>query len=594
MSYSIEQEEIYRGDYSKIEDINTSMHSDDHQSVLWHLDIDLNTQQHQLVNDLCSDGWIIRYGCGFDLDIIDSSLLLKNCDKPRSFILLTKTAGHKFSIVTSLIREDNYKSTDKLPEEFYSALRQGLIVNNEFTKEKGLKTSPYTGFKKLNLQTYADLPQDFIDGIKNSTIGFKISRDENLMKKDHIRTISLMCKTTSLRPLTLLIHGGHPNHSGSYIARIAEDNTCEILGLNSLPGYDDQYFIDVLKEGIQQGYDTSEIQFIEPVIKIIKQKNWSCSAISACVLSQVDPKKRLDEQFDHLCHVMEGVINNAHMTRRLIARMEWWFREIYFKDKDLKENLDHYTGMKKIFTQLLYSIIQLDPPQKIDFPGDENSRQDYLRFLNVFGIKLNDKKFLSLFNEVNSIPVNEVSDSQLEKSILAEKSEEELSELEQKKSNWYNDSEAIVKKLLRGVEKTEKLTDALTLAVEDLAKHAKKHLLSDSNSERAKAGMTKLNELNVLLSEENLKDLHTFKTKLEEILNVTKPEKSVLLKNRGGFFGVYKTYSQIAAKMGSPHFTYKNRTAISSTDHYLIALFDAVSDILSSESDHSVESTRSN
>ena len=60
------------------------------------------------------------------------------------------------------------------------------------------------------------------------------------------------------------------------------------------------------------------------------------------------------------------------------------------------------------------------------------------------------------------------------------------------------------------------------------------------------------------------------------------PKNSDLLKNRGGFFGAYKTLSKCLSAVGFKHFTYNKRTAESTTDHLLISLLDAVNDELKS------------
>ena len=64
-----------------------------------------------------------------------------------------------------------------------------------------------------------------------------------------------------------------------------------------------------------------------------------------------------------------------------------------------------------------------------------------------------------------------------------------------------------------------------------------------------------------------------------------KPKESELLKNRGRFFGAYKTFSKIYDRVGLLHYSYRKqdgtkRTAESTTDHLLIQLHDAMNDEL--------------
>lgn len=106
------------------------------------------------------------------------------------------------------------------------------------------------------------------------------------------------------------------------------------------------------------------------------------------------------------------------------------------------------------------------------------------------------------------------------------------------------------------------------------------------SSERSNAGATKydnlvrlLKDLSEVKGDAYEERLEAAKVLLEGMLN-TKPEDSDLLKNRGGFFGAYKTYSRCMNAVGFKHFAFKHgdtvRTAESTTDHLLMTIYDEI------------------
>ena len=160
------------------------------------------------------------------------------------------------------------------------------------------------------------------------------------------------------------------------------------------------------------------------------------------------------------------------------------------------------------------------------------------------------------------------------------------------RNDWATNKEILTKKLFdKNAEVSEDLKINFQHALDDLARHARLNLDSAFTTKRALAGRKKYEVLSNLFQEsENLEDLLN---NIRMFLEVKNPDNSPLLKNRGGFFSAYKTFSRAANFLGAEHYKFGTRTAVSRTDHYLIALYDTIAQVNNAKDDHS-DSNNSN
>lgn len=466
-----------------------------------------------------------------------------------------------------------------LPSGFFLAIKnKAFIIHNEGAE------IPYAGLEGLTLKNYSDLPPDFIEGVNAGTITIDSSQDKELKSEILAGHVALACQAFKSRPLVLLVHGSHHGHVASYIARISEENDCEFLSFNSLPDPDgyDEFTIGFLKKGIQKGLGLTDDKFADPRYTMLHQEDvFFCTYVTGAVLSQVKPEESLADQYDFLRSVMDGVITNKLMFRRLCARMQWWVdaNTIRYEPENKKDPLPKWVkvvygspelkpSMQIIFKQLLYFVSKIEAPEKIDYPSDSKAFKEGAKFLNIFNIKINDPNFLKLFN-----PVDKYTEEQI-KGMYKDYFDENA---------WSINRNEILQKLFAPEEPQNVTQDLIVHALDDLAKHARDHLKSSVNTNRAHAGQQKYDALISLL--DNAKNFDELMENVEKLLDVEDPNKSPLLKNRGGFFGAYKTLSRIANSLGKEHYAYRQRTAISRTDHYLIALYDALNAAKKSKGD---------
>lgn len=119
---------------------------------------------------------------------------------------------------------------------------------------------------------------------------------------------------------------------------------------------------------------------------------------------------------------------------------------------------------------------------------------------------------------------------------------------------------------------------------DEIADYAVKHLSDTPVTTRAHQGIAKHNALIDLMQciqRVDDDDQEVRYQKVRDILHeeLSKdPKDSDLTRNRGGFFGAYKTYARCMNKHGvhKNEFKFENRTAVSSTDRMLIKLFNDV------------------
>ncbi len=485
------------------------------------------------------------------------------------------------------LEADNYLPNEPLPEAFFIALKESNFYD--------IDLGDYINFEGLVLKTFSDLPEAFIKGIKNKTIAISPSDNETLKREAYINRVAKICAAMPKRPLTLLVYGSNHNHTASYIARIDENNEVELLALNSLPGYKtmNETIIDQIREGIKKGLGLEDKHFNEASYRKDQQSGPDCSFITSMVLSHVDPDKTLADQVKFLEQVMRASIINIKKIRRLYARILWLQRihqlfgdqygEIY------PENNDDHPAMHNIFKQLFYFLTNLDAPEKMDIPAEHV--EVCAKFLDIFGLKINDKNFLKLFNPVGKIEdPNPEEDSEKSSSTTSKESVKKTPKSEKERSyfnpkTWPTHCTELLKKLDINEDNKAELEHALN----NLANHAHHHLNSVFNTERAKMGHKKYTLIQNLL--ENSEDLNSLHKSIEEILNTKNPEKSDLLKNRRGFFGAYKTICKIANHRGYKNYKFKTRIAISRTDHYLIELHHALNKLISEQSSSLSQST---
>jgi len=128
--------------------------------------------------------------------------------------------------------------------------------------------------------------------------------------------------------------------------------------------------------------------------------------------------------------------------------------------------------------------------------------------------------------------------------------------------------------------------ESLQLSLNEIAGHARRHLNHDWNTTWAKAGREKYNQLVTLFDQlrsvegdDRVTRLTAARELIANHLEET-PKESSLLKNRGGFFGAYKTMSKFLNWVHFHHYSYGGRTAVSTTDHLLIKLYDEIDEQL--------------
>jgi len=128
--------------------------------------------------------------------------------------------------------------------------------------------------------------------------------------------------------------------------------------------------------------------------------------------------------------------------------------------------------------------------------------------------------------------------------------------------------------------------ESLQLSLNEIAGHARRHLNHDWNTTRAKAGREKYNQLVTLFDRLRLVEGDDRETRLTAARKLIAdhleetPKESSLLKNRGGFFGVYKSKSKFLNWAHFHHYSYGDRTAVSTTDHLLIKLYDEIDNLI--------------
>ena len=142
--------------------------------------------------------------------------------------------------------------------------------------------------------------------------------------------------------------------------------------------------------------------------------------------------------------------------------------------------------------------------------------------------------------------------------------------------NWKANKKVILDKFFDGKD----VDHAISRALDNLARHAKLSLNKSTKSERAEVGREKYNELQELFERLSKVDtLEAAKHELEAILDQN-PKQTTLLKNRGGFGGLYEKVSEALGKHGLFHFHYEHdnvsQNAGSSTHRGLNELYDAI------------------
>jgi len=173
-----------------------------------------------------------------------------------------------------------------------------------------------------------------------------------------------------------------------------------------------------------------------------------------------------------------------------------------------------------------------------------------------------------------------------------DESEEDSTKFESKKNifsklEWGNTKNQFARKIFGEDAGLTQLSEDVIKALDHLARHARWHLEITSSSDRAKAASAKLAALKALFAEFNLVEGETERDRLTAIKEIIEGKfsdysyhRSDLLKNRKGFFGAYKSYSQLLSFFGVKHFRYKSdridQTSLSSVHHYLIELCDAI------------------
>ncbi len=578
--YSSDSQKKYSEQYQNIEKKNTWLNAGNVQRVIEHLNTSETLHCFHLHGGLVDEPTFAE----FDSDELYGEYSKKptiNENANLAFYELNAERVYPFIEFKNKIQEGLYDDNDPLPLCYYVALKHKAFKNINGTKK--------STYKKLNksLQTFGDLPKDFIEGIKSGDITIEPVEDDRLKKEGFANCTASICRAMPKRPLTLVVMGHFPGHYASYIAQISEDDQCEIVSLNSLPGYNNDLFIDSLKEGIKKGLGLKDEDFLPTQSSVINQfDSASCAVIVGAVLSSVDPTKTLAEQFDNFVDVMNGVIKHKTEVRKLFARMEWWNQWIALRRKTNSHG--HLLGAREVFTkeqlhifqsvfkQLFYHVCGLKSPKKITLPKDPVIFKECARFLMLFDITINDPVFLRHFNKVSQNTQDEVSDEISDETL-------ELNKNFFERDHWADNKTQLLEKLFEHEDLSESSKIAFEKAIDDLAKHARLNLNSKFTTKRALAGQKKYQALSTLFQEsETLEDLQKNTRKL---LDTKNPDKSTLLKNRGGFFGAYKTFSCAASFFGAKHYKFGNRTAISRTDHYLIALSDVIDKIISTKSD---------
>lgn len=414
-------------------------------------------------------------------------------------------------------------------------------------------------------------------GATSAFIHFETYR-EHLPPEKQAEYIANICKGMKSRPLTLLVHGSSRTHSVSHIARITADNKCELLVVNSLPGDDEyeQHYLGIIKNGVNQALNLQDQDFVELNRVAKQQKDFSCVAIAAAVLTHVDPNQTLAQQRHQLEDVLSAAIEHSATLRRLIARIQWWHNTIGYRRENVAERgmnwvtlskatAEQKNTMKTVFAQLFDHVLGIQPKTKFEIPTDHIEM--CAKFLHLFDIKVNDAKFLALFDPIEANIAANLLMQYPQQNSTSNNTQPAKHADYFKYKHWKTHRDAVLTKL--GTRDKH-----VKHALDSLARHSRAHLASPLHSKRAQAGHKKYQQLQQLL--DSASNLNELQQNLKVILD-TPAIQSELLNNRGGFFGAYKKFSQIAANTGRKHFKYNDQYAVSSTHQRLIALYDAVS-----------------
>lgn len=398
MLYPSELEDRFNNDFKDYEKTNKWFNS----SIIKTLISNLNSNNHLLVlqdQGGVQDEAIFRnFHSDEPLSTLNPDVVFFELESQRIFPF------HQFH---NKILENTYAADEELPLCFYRGLEhKAFKINRQIKLSKQFKT-------------YGDLPEAFIQGIQSGEITINPIEDDALKTEGFINNIAKICNEMPNKPFTFLVLGHFKDHYAAYVVRVSEDDRCEIISLNSLSGYNDTLFINALKKGIKKGLGFNESNFEPTLSGIVKQSDWAlCGVVASCILGCVDHNKPLKDQFEHLKKLMKGVIDNKKSVRKLLARIAWWKNAVAFRktfENDQWKYVEHFSDeqsqkMKSLFLQLLYHTCKIEPPGRCDLVFDPALYEEYQRFLNLFGIKINDEAFLKLFNKYESSE-NEDTDS---------------------------------------------------------------------------------------------------------------------------------------------------------------------------------------
>lgn len=402
MQYKNQHEQTYRDNhYIDLENVKVWMSGNDGLRFLELLN-DSNHFQTQVVYDYKTiDKFYSHLNGEFE------KINYFNVQANSLALMMNVEAGFAFIELQRAILSAADHPNDLLPDSFHFARHNKLfttVVNN--------KKVTYKGFTKKSYRTYKDLPEDFVSGIRDFNIEVTPTHDRDYKLKAIADMIAAFGNKVIARPLTISLYGFFPRHAAPYMVRIPESGPFEILAMNSLPGYDDKLFIEGIKKGVRQIPGNEGRACSTYTTRIYQKDISSCVVITTALFAAVNPDQTLIQQQNHLESILRGVLENRQLVRRLIARADWWYKEIYqFRSRLLHEpdlilgddeNADQYlNSMKCIFKQLLYFACDINPPHKIDFPSNVDHANECLRFLNIFAISENDNTFLRYFNPTN-------------------------------------------------------------------------------------------------------------------------------------------------------------------------------------------------
>lgn len=247
------------------------------------------------------------------------------------------------------------------------------------------------------------------------------------------------------------------------------------------------------------------------------------------------------------------------------AKQDLWILMLWNDIDQIEKDLQkHETALLRAAGYELYD-------SRVDAAWDLRDRKVALHALNTFN-NLDNEKYPRIASALEGIhqAQDELKNSDLADNVFGDN--DELDEL--KRNLWLAfDGSA-------GTTPENRLTKDIMQTVNDIVDHANRHLSSTYNSSRAQEGREKYAALVELFQEiKNTDDpnpidrLGNIRTLIRTELNKD-PNQSDLLKNRGGFFGAYKTVSKLLDKFGKEHYRYNDRTSISSLDH-LMMIFEA-------------------